>query len=49
MTKFKQAVVAGGIILIWGAGIVVAWKAGEFAGKGVAKVCTVATEKLLAL
>ncbi len=49
MTKFKQVAVVGGIVLVWGVGLVVSWKTGELVGKGVAKVCTVATEKLLAL
>lgn len=45
----KKVVITTGVVLIWGAGLVLAWKAGGLVGDGVSKLCVKATDKLLAL
>ncbi len=47
MDKVKTVALVGGVVLIWSAGLFVAWKGGEIIGNQVGKVCISGTKKLI--
>jgi len=49
MDKAKTVLMVSGVVLIWGAGLYIAWKGGELLGKQVGKVCLAGTEKLVSV